>query len=122
MKIKYLRSYRKKDSGRLVFVNNVTGTEAQLKAYKTAQGENYVEDEKGNALFFTTRFAGNAGNLIMTSEGKAIVDMSAFDQLASLVEQYPALANAIASQGVAGLLGKTAPVVEASVQKEKLDS
>lgn len=107
MKIKYLRQYRKKGTGQLVFVYTVIGNEKQLAAYKEAQGENYIEDEETKApLFFTTRFAGKNGSLIVSNEGRVSADMSQFDQANSLIEQFPgALGNAIAAETAKLLLG-----------------
>ena len=105
MKIKFLKQYRKKETGRLVFVYSVSGTAAQIKAYKEAMGERLVEDN-GVCLWFTTRFIGNSGSLIMTSENKVIADTSALDQAQSLVDQFPgALGQEIARQFVGNLLG-----------------
>jgi hypothetical protein len=124
MKISYLRSYRKKDTGRIVFVYTVSGTKAQLDAYKVAMADRHTVDESGTPLFFTIRFAGKNANLILTSENKAIVDMSEFDQLSSLIEQYPSLATALASQGVASLIGNakaTSQPVKAQPENGKID-
>jgi len=91
MKIKLSRSYKKvgKNGGvNTVFVYQVSGTKEQLDAFKSAQGDNFRENEEGIALWFTTRCAGNSGNLIVTSAGKIVADMSAFDQADSLAKQY----------------------------------
>lgn len=87
MKVKYLRSYRNA-KGTLVFVYTVAGNEKALAQFAEAQGEFHVEDEEtGMPLWFTTRFIGKSGELIITSKGKVVADMSEFDQVRSLVEQ-----------------------------------
>lgn len=91
MKIKLIRSYKKLDKNgnvTTVFVYAVSGTDAQMKAYKEAQGENFRANDEGQPLFFSTRCAGNSGSLIITAKGKVVPDMSAFDQASSLASQY----------------------------------
>lgn len=87
MKIKLMRSYRSK-KGNTVFVYGVTGSPEQIEAFKNAQGENFRESEEGVALWFTTRCVGQTGSLIITTNGKVVPDMSAFDQAASIAAQY----------------------------------
>lgn len=87
MKIKLIRSYRSKN-GNPTFVYGVTGSDADLEAFKKAQGEFYREDEDGTPLWFTTRCVGNTGSLIITTNGNVVPDMSAFDQAASIASQY----------------------------------
>ena len=93
MKIKMKRSYKKASKvagGKAVtvFVYGVSGTAEQLAKFKEAQGENHRVDEDGTPLWFTTRFAGNNGKLILTSDGNVIADMSEYDAAASLAEQF----------------------------------
>lgn len=87
MKVKLSRSY-KSQKGNTVFVYHVSGTPAQIEAYKAAQGDNYREAEDGTPLWFTTRCIGNSGELVITAKGKVVPDMSAFEQAASLAKQY----------------------------------
>lgn len=58
LQLTFARQYRKKQTGKLVFVYNVKGTAAQLDEYRDAQGSYLVEDEKGQPLFFTSRYVG----------------------------------------------------------------
>jgi hypothetical protein len=91
MRIKFNRSYKKLNKNNqpvTVFVYVVTGTEEQLQHYKETQGDNFRESDSGDPLWFTTRFAGNQTSLIITSTGKLIADMSAFDQAESLAKQF----------------------------------
>jgi hypothetical protein len=122
MKVRFQRSYKKTGTGRTVFVYTVSGTKEQMAAYKAAQGDNFVAGDDGQPLWFTTRFIGNNGSLIITkNSGKVVADMSAFDQVSSLCEQYPALAGAIASQGVAKLLGNLGSVATVAASTEAID-
>lgn len=117
MKVQLSRSYRSQ-KGNTVFVYTVTGTEAQIAAYKVAQGDNYRETEDGVSLWFTTRCIGNNGSLIVTEKGKVVPDMSAFEQAASLAKQYggnfgqelakAAVANLLSSNGKADVTGNVA--------------
>jgi hypothetical protein len=87
MKIVLLRSYRSRN-GNPTFVYAVSGSTADLEAFKEAQGEYYREDDNGAPLWFTTRCVGNSGKLIITTNGNIVPDMSAFDQAASIASQY----------------------------------
>lgn len=87
--IKWVRQYRKKGTGTLVFVYEVHGTKEQLAAYKESCGDFYLESkESGRPLFFTTRFCANNTPLIPTEEGRWVPDTTQADQLASLTNQY----------------------------------
>lgn len=111
MKIKLMRSYKSKQ-GNTVFVYTVTGSIAQLEAYKTAQADNYRESDDGTSLWFTTRCVGNTGTLIITEKGRVVPDMSAFEQANSLAKQYGGnFGQELARAAVAALLGggNTAP-------------
>lgn len=89
MKIKHIRSYRKQETGNIVNVYAVSGTPAQLEAFKEAQGDNLVIDEKtGSPLWFSTRYVGETCPLLISSNGKVFADTSEFDKAASLCEQY----------------------------------
>lgn len=120
--IKYLRQYRKKGTGQLVFVYQVQGSKADIDAYREAQGENLVEDPEDGVLYFTTRFGGKVGaHIIISKDGKVSTDMSTFDQANSLIEQFPgALGNAIAQATAQQMLGgkQPAPVIEQVKEKE----
>lgn len=117
MKIKLQRSYTSKN-GNKVFVYSVTGSKEQLAAFKAAQGENFREAEDKTPLWFTTRCVGDTGSLIITTNGKVIADMSAYDQAASLASQYGGnFGQELARMAAASLLaGKssnsTTPVTE----------
>ena len=122
LKIRLLRQYRKVGTGKMVFVYQVTGKKDAVEAYREAQGENFVEDPEDGVLYFTIRFAGKNGEIIVSKEGKISADMSQFDQAASLAEQFPgALGQEIAKLAAAKLLGGS-PVeetVQAPEPKEK---
>ena len=123
MNAKKVRNYRSKNTGKAVFVYEVTGTAPEMEAFKTAQGEYYREDDKsGKALWFSVNFIGENGKLIITSTGKITADMSKFDEAQSIVEQYGGnFGNVLAQSIVAGLTGSApqpapAPVAETPQQ------
>ena len=109
MKISMIRSY-KSTKGNTVFVYEVNGTTAELAAYEESQGEFHTVADNGKPLFFTTKCAGQSGKLIITTNGKAVVDMSDFDQAASLASQYGGnLGEELAKSAAQMLLGHKAP-------------
>lgn len=101
-----IRSYRSKN-GNPTFVYEVSGSANDLAAYKEAQGEFYREDDKtGSPLWFTTRCVGQTGNLIITTNGNIVPDMSKFDQAASIASQYGGnLGSELAKASAASILG-----------------
>lgn len=130
MNIKLIRSYRSKN-GNPTFVYAVSGNQADLEAFKQAQGEFYREDEKtGSPLWFTTRCVGDNGKLIITTNGKVVPDMSAFDQAASIAAQYGGnFGQELAKQAAMSILGANhapsvpaaAPQAEASVDAPSIE-
>lgn len=125
MRAKKIRSYVKPGSGNTVFVYGVTGTPEELAKYKEVQGANYKEDENGNPLFFTTNFAGDSCELIITQKNKVIADMSDFAAAASLSKQFGGnLGQELARAAAERLLGSkgTSQSVTSSVKAEGLDN
>jgi len=123
MKVKLLRSYRSRN-GNVVFVYAVTGSAAQIEAYKVSMGENLREDESGNPLWFTTRCIGQTGSLIITTNGNVVPDMSKYDQAASLAAQYGGNFGAeLAKAAAQSLIGGRVETPETPVEKapEKSD-
>jgi len=123
MNVKFKNSYRSA-KGNTVFRYAVSGTATQLESYKTAQGENHrIDDATGEPIWFTTRFIGTTGKLIVTSKGNIVPDMSAYEQAKSLSEQFGGNFGAeIAKLAAAQLLGtgNSAPVAApASVPTSK---
>ena len=124
--INFQRSYRKagKTPGapsRLTFVYLVSGTAEQLSQYRDVQGAFLREDEKGQALFFTTRYAGETATIVLNHAGDDYyVDNTAMDKQASLVEQYGGnLGQAIAMQIAAQAAGIAQPVPPAPQPADK---
>ena len=108
MKIKLLRSYRNAN-GNIVFVYRVLGSKSQITTYTEAQSEylKYEDDDENKApLFFTTKYAGDNGALVITSTGKIVVDSTEENKLLSLMEQHKgtALGDALAQQLAAKLM------------------
>jgi len=123
MKIKLKRSY-KSPKGNTVFVYSVSGTEAQLADFATAQGENHrVDDVTGEPLWFTTRCVGDNGTLIITSNGKVVPDMSEYEKAASLASQYGGnFGEQLAKMAAERLLGHSStPAVAPVAQNAKPD-
>lgn len=88
MNAEFLRSYKSK-KGNTTFVYRVSGTDEELDAYTEAQGEYItIEDETGIPLWFTTRYIGERGSLIITNNGNVIADMSEFQKIESLTSQF----------------------------------
>ena len=106
MKVTMQRSYKSKNGNR-TFVYTVTGSNADMEAYKEAQGEYYREDEKTQqALWFTTKCIGKTGTLLITDNGNIVPDMSEFDEAASLAQQYGGnLGEMLAREAAQRLLG-----------------
>lgn len=105
MKVNCIRTYRSKN-GNPTFVYSVKGTAEQLEAFKKSQGDYYREDEDGNPLWFTTRYIGEEGMLMITSNGNCVPDMSEFDKQASLVAQYGGnFGDILAKDGINKLKG-----------------
>ena len=88
---KLVGSYRKPVTGTKVFRFNVTGTDAELQEFETAQGDNYrLDDVTGKPLWFTTRYTGDTVQLIITKDNNVIADDTEMSKLQSLVEQFGA--------------------------------
>jgi hypothetical protein len=123
MKIKFLSSYRSQ-KGNTTFRYEVSGTPEQIEEYKAVQGEFFREDTTtGKPLWFTTRFCGNSGTLILAGKEGAkryVPDMSAFEKADSLAKQFGgSLGNELAKHAAAELLGtKPAPVPADNVPAE----
>ena len=126
MKATFLRNYRKQESGNLVLVYKVTGSEKDMKSYESAQGEYYTVDKKDGVLYFSPQFVCPEVELIVTSKGKVVADMSKFDMAQSLAEQYKGteLGTEIAKQAVAMLLGDmgTTPAPQAVIEEKAVES
>lgn len=106
MKVTLQRSYMSKNGNR-TFTYAVTGSNAEMEAYKEAQGEYYTEDRKTQeVLWFTTKCIGKTGTLLITDKGNIVPDMSEFDEAASLAQQYGGnLGEMLAREAAQRLLG-----------------
>ena len=86
----------------------VSAKPEEVEQYKTASADYYREAEDGTPLWFTTRCIGQRGTLVITSKGKIVPDMSAFEQAASLAKQFGGnFGNELAKATVAQLLGNS---------------
>jgi len=117
MDVKLVRSY-KSAKGNTVFVYAVTAKANDAEAFKTASGDFYRESDDGTPLWFTTRCIGNSGKLVITSKGKIVPDMSAYEQAASLAKQFGGnFGQELAKASVQGLLGNTPDADETPTEK-----
>jgi hypothetical protein len=118
LKVTFLRSYRSKQ-GTVTFVYKVTGSAEAMEQYKEVQGSFYREDETtGEVLYFTTRYMGATGNILITANDKIVADMSEFEKAASLVGQFSGVfAEKLAEASVRKLLGG-APAAESGADND----
>ena len=125
LKLTSVGQYRNK-KGTLVFRYKVSGSASALSAYEDAQGQYYtVDQDTGDVLFFTPRFAGKNATLIVTDEGKTYVDMSELEQQASMIAQFggnlgQAMADAFAKK-LSGGSSTPEPTVKRSVTNDDLN-
>lgn len=113
--IKLLGTYRNQ-KGNTVFRYALTGSADALAAYKEVQGTFYRENPDGTVLWFSPRFVGKAGELIVNTETKkCYADMSAFDAAASLAEQYGGNFGQSLAATMAGDLLGVSPAPQQSV-------
>lgn len=126
MKIVYKRSYKKLNKQNqpiVVFVYEVSGTEDMLLKYKELSGDHYRVSEEGVPVYFSTRFVGESGRLLITKNDKIVVDTSEFDKAMSIVQQYGGDLGAAMANMFAGKLIGTMPVVPVSTTAdEPIDS
>jgi hypothetical protein len=121
LNVKFVRSYRSA-KGNVTFVYAVSSSEENLKEYERVQGDFARKDDKGNLLWFTTRFIGNSGKLIITEKDRVVPDMSAFDQAASLATQYGGnLGTELAKTAAAQLLSGSPVANTQSVSTTPVD-
>lgn len=91
--VKYSRDYVSK-AGNTTFVYTVDGSKEELAQYQKAQGKFYREadgkgqEPAGTPLWFTTRYIGEAGKLVISNKGNVVADMSEFRKAQSLSEQF----------------------------------
>jgi hypothetical protein len=129
MKIKFLRNYRKVETGNMVYVYTVSGSQKDLAAFEAAQGDNHtVDEETGTPLWFSTRFVGDEGALAISKNGKVFADTSEFDKAASLCEQHKGtalgdqMARVMAEKLLAGFGSKSStPASTPKTQGEGID-
>lgn len=116
LKVEFIRQYKKMNKNNVLitmFVYAVTGPAKAQEAMKEAQGDYHRTAGKddvvpeGTVLWFTDKFIGDKGNILITSKKKVVPDMGAFEKLNSLAKQFGGdLGNELAKQAAEGLLGK----------------
>lgn len=77
----------------LVFVYEVRGSKDALEAYKILRGENYSETDKGVALYHTVNWNGANIGIILTVNGKIVVDTSYRDQSFAILKDRSVTSN-----------------------------
>lgn len=116
LQVNFLRDYVSKN-GNATFVYKVSGDKTALASYKKAQGSYYREEEgTGEALWFTTRFIGDSGKLVITTNGSVVADMSEFRKAESLASQYGGNLGQELARGMA------AKLIGGSTSSEGLDN
>lgn len=122
LNVSYERSYRSKNKGTKTYVYKVTGSKEALAAYQEAQGEFFRPDTNtGEPLYFTTRYMGERGQLLVTDSNKVVADMSEFEKAASLVSQFDGVfAEKLAEASINKLMGShaSAPSAPAAPQAD----
>lgn len=89
MNSKLVNQYRKRETGKLVFVYAISGTVEELAAYKASKGDFYREDAKTKEpLLFSNRFVGQECPITKTEKGEFYHNTTEMDQLASLTDQF----------------------------------
>lgn len=89
MKATFIRQYRKRETGNMVFVYALSGTPEQIVAHKKFKGKFSIVDEKTKeVLIFENRFHGPNCELVANEKNEWRVDTTKADQLKSLVDQY----------------------------------
>lgn len=86
---KLVSSYRKKETGTVVFRYAVSGSKEDIKAFEESMGDNLkLDDESGKPIYFSTRYVSDDIKLLITSEGKVVTDDTEITKLQSLIQQY----------------------------------
>lgn len=111
---KFARNYRSK-KGNSVFKFIVTGSVEEIEAYKTAQGQNYREEDiTKEPLFFTPIFQAKVLTLLITPNNKVVVDNTEIAAVESMIENATGiyqqeLAKLAAAHTFAKLMGDSQP-------------
>jgi hypothetical protein len=125
-KFEKVRQYRKKETGKLVFVYTVKGKAEELDQYREQAGSYLVEDDNGAPLFFSTRYVGESCPSLTTQDGRIIPDTTEMDMQVALAEQYggnfgQSLADKLAAKMVAGG-SRTAATGAKKIEKKDVGS
>lgn len=117
---KYIGSYRSK-KGNTTFRYAISGNEKDLKAFEEAQGEFHrVDESTGKPLWFTTRFIGEKGTLLITANNKVVPDMTEFEKANSLAKQFGGnLGEELAKHAASMLMGGGNTNTQASVPQQE---
>ena len=106
MRGKYTGTYISKNGNR-VFKYDVTGSPEDIQAFEGTQQKVVINEETGNPIFFSTRFAGDDVELGVSEKQNVYINTEELDKAASLVSQFDgAMADKLADRLLDGLLGK----------------
>jgi hypothetical protein len=124
-------SYKKVGTGNDVYRYIVSGTDAELAAFKAAQGDMFRETENGQPIWFTTNVYPNVVELgISQKSGKVFPNTAELDAMKNLVKQNKglvaeALAKLVAEKLLASIgrtSAATAVNTPAEVKSEGLEA
>lgn len=87
---KYIRNYRKQDSGTIVYVYELSGKKDDIERYEAIQTTDKIryDETSKKPLFFTVNFGGDDAKVVITPKDKVFIDLSEFQKAASLVAQF----------------------------------
>lgn len=115
LRVEFARQYKKMNKNNVLitmFVYAVIAPAKAQEAFKAAQGDYHRiagKDDvvpEGTVLWFTDKFIGDKGNILITAKNKVVPDMGAFEKMNSLAKQFGGdLGTELAKQAAQGLLG-----------------
>lgn len=88
MTIQFVRQYRKRETGKLVFVYNIKGTPDEIKAYQASNPKHIVDSVTKEVLFFTVRFVGKTAEMLEGANKQWYPDTTELDQRANLEQNF----------------------------------
>lgn len=116
MKATFISQYYKKETGRVVYRYEISGTKEELAQYEATVGDNLRLSDDNAPMAFPTRFYGKSVNCFFDANGKFQFDTSKGDQINSLIEQNPgAVGEHLAKEYAKQLLAETLNSTKASV-------
>lgn len=112
------RSQKPETKGQKRWGYVVSGTPAELAAFKEQQTKYYVENETGAPLWNQIRDYGKNPQVVKTQAGKFSLVLDEMQVANERAQKYPFLANAIAADAIAKLNASTPTSTPATVAVE----